>query len=251
MSLQNRETLKNYFRKGTLPTEQSFNDLIDSLVNRVDDGMSKTTEHGLMLSPMGDSERLLSFYKSIEEKSPAWSINIDRGDGKLNITNSEGETKKILTLTKQGRVGVNVDDPESELDVKGVICQAGRKGNAYAGRVPGNGEWHTIIDELNGCHAFEVVAGIGKKKTGKYALMIANALTTYGKSKSRVKITQAYYGYRSNKIQLRWKGDTYNQRLELRTRANFGEGFNVQFHIAQLWHDTYMDNSFIKEDSSK
>ncbi|UXX77738.1 hypothetical protein N7E81_10190 [Reichenbachiella carrageenanivorans] len=242
MSLQNRETLKNYFRKGTLPSEKSFNDLIDSLINRVDDGMSKTMDDGLMLAPMGDSEKLLSFYKSIEEKSPAWSFGIDRGDAKLNIKNRMGE--QTMTLTQAGRVGVNNEDPKSELDVNGVITQRGRSGSAHTGWVPGNGEWHTIIDGLNGCHALEIVAGIGKKKTGKYALMVANALSTYGKSNSSIKIMHAYYGSRANRILLRWRGDTYNHRLELKTRANYGDGFGVQFHVSALWHDTLMDGSF-------
>jgi hypothetical protein len=63
MSLQNRETLKSYFKKGQLPSEGNFNDLIDSLINKIDDGMSKTVDEGLMLSPIGESKKLLSLYR--------------------------------------------------------------------------------------------------------------------------------------------------------------------------------------------
>ena len=241
MALQNRETLKNYFKKGKLPTEQNFYDLIDSIINRVDDGMSKTMDEGLMLSPIGNSEKLISFYKSIEEKSPAWSIDINKGDGNIHVKNRLG--KSLVTIKQEGKLGINNHKPKHELDVNGVIAQRGRIGTEYQGKIPGDGQWHTIVDELNGCHAFEITAGIGKKKAGKYALIVAQAISTFGKSKSKIRYTQAYYGMRSNKILLRWKGDTYNFSLEMRTKGNYGEGFYLNYHIAQLWHDTFMDES--------
>ncbi len=241
MSLQNRETLRNYFRKGNLPTEQNFYDLIDSIINRVDDGMSKTVDEGLMLSPIGNSEKLISFYKSIEDKSPAWSIDINKGDSNLHVKNRMGNS--LVTIKPEGKIGINNSNPEEALDVNGVVAQKGRKGTAYEGKIPGDGKWHTIIDELNGCHAFEILAGIGKKKTGKYALIIAQALSTFGKSRNRIRYAQAYYGMRSNRILLRWRGDTYNFRLEMRTKASYGDGFFLNYFISQLWHDPIMDSS--------
>ena len=38
MALINRQTLKNYFKKGGFATEKHFVDLIDSSLNVVDDG---------------------------------------------------------------------------------------------------------------------------------------------------------------------------------------------------------------------
>lgn len=245
MSLQNRETLRKYFKKGNLPSEQNFNDLIDSFVNKVDDGMSKTIDDGLMLSPIGDSQKLMSFYRSIEEKSAAWSLDIDRGSADLHVKNHRGH--EIVSLRENGNVGINSASPETTLEVKGIAAAQGRKGIAHHGVVPGDGKWHTVVENLRGCHAFEVVAGIGKQKTGKYALIVANALTTYGRSKSKIKVLQAYYGSRGNKLQIRWTGDIYDQNLQIKSRINYGEGFNIQFHISALWHDPLMDNSFQKE----
>jgi hypothetical protein len=37
MALQDRDTLRNYFRQGTIPQEVHFHDLIDSVVNKVAD----------------------------------------------------------------------------------------------------------------------------------------------------------------------------------------------------------------------
>jgi hypothetical protein len=241
MSLQNRNSLKNFFKKGQLPSEGNFFDLIDSMTNKVDDGMSKTMEDGLMLSPIGSSQKLISFYKSIEEKSPAWSIEIGQGDGNLHINNHVGDS--VITLANSGKVGINNNNPSFELDVNGAIAMQGRLGNAHKGKVPGDGKWHQILTDLNGCHVFEIVAGIGKKKTGRYAVVHAFALSAFGKSKSKIDIRQAYYGVRSNRIEFRWTGTTYSFNLEVRTRNTYDGDFFIQYFISKLWFDQFMDDS--------
>ncbi|MCU0429385.1 MAG: adhesin [Cytophagaceae bacterium] len=244
MPLQNRNTLKGFFKKGQLPAETHFFDMIDSMINKVDDGMSKTLEDGLMLSPIGSSKKLASFYKSIEDKNPAWSMEVNNSDGNLSFNNHVGDP--VVTLSNQGKVGINNNNPSVELDVNGVVSLQGRIGNRYTGRVPGDGKWHTILKELNGCHALEIVAGIGKKKTGRYAMLHAFAMSTYGKSKNKIDTRQAYYGVRSNRIELRWTGTTYNFNLEMRTRGNYEGDYFVQYFISDLWFDQFMDNSYGK-----
>ncbi len=242
MSLQNRDTLKGFFRKGKLPSEGHFNDLIDSMVNKVDDGMSKTIEDGLMLSPIGSSQKLMSFYKSIEDKNPAWSFDIDSGNANLRINNHVGDS--IVTLKNDGKVGINNDDPRFELDVNGAVGMTGRIGTFHTGKILGDGKWHPVLSELNGCHILEVVAGIGKKKTGKYGLLHAYAMSTFGKSKNKINIHQAHYGVRCNKIQLKWTGSTYNYSLEMRTRCSYEGEYYIRYYISSLWFDPFMDNSF-------
>ncbi len=244
MPIQNRNTLKSFFKKGQLPSESHFYDLIDSLINKVDDGMAKTLDDGLMLSPIGTSKKLISFYKSIEDKNPAWSLEINSGDGNLNVNNHVGDS--ILTLTNNGKVGVNNNTPQQALDVKGNVAMSGRIGNKYTGKVLGDGNWHPILTEMNGCHALEIVAGIGKKKTGRYAMLHAFALSTFGKSKNKIDVRQAYYGVRSNKIELRWRGTTYNFSLEMRTRNTYDGEYYIQYFISDLWLDTFMDNGLTK-----
>ncbi|GAB4396926.1 MAG: hypothetical protein OHK0053_12140 [Microscillaceae bacterium] len=244
MSLQNRNTLKTFFRKGQMPTEGHFNDLIESMVNKVDDGLSKTIEDGLQLSPIGPSQKLLSFYKSIEEKNPAWSMEIDPGSATLYFNNRLGDT--VLALSNEGKVGINNRQPVYPLDVQGAVGMQGRVGTFAQGKIPADGQWHAILSDLNGCQAFEVMAGVGKKKTGKYSLIHALALSTFGKSRPKIKIQQAYYGVRCNQLQLRWRGETYAFQLEMRTRCSYdGQGaVFAQYFISKLWQDEMMDGSF-------
>lgn len=243
MALLDRNTLKSFFVHGMLPTQDHFHDFIESSVNKLDDGISKNSEEGLKLSLVGDSNRLLSFFKNIEERSPIWSIDVNKESGNLQFKNKEGSD--LLTFSALNKIGVKVENPEHDLDVGGVIGMHSREGTKYKGSVEATGEWSPIIENLNGCHAFEIVAGVGKKKTGKYALILAHAISTFGKSKSKIKVTQGYYGTRGNKIELRFRGTTYNYALEMRTKGNYEGNTIVNYHISTLWNDTFMDNSFI------
>lgn len=245
MSLQNRETLKSYFRRGQLPSEGNFHDLIDSLINKVDDGMSKTVDDGLMLSPIGESKKLISFYKSIEDKSPEWRVEVNNADSNLCFSNRMGDT--VTSINEQGRMGINTEEPSAELDVNGIVAQKGRTGTAYKGKVPADGKWYKVIEGLNGCHMFEFVAGVGKKKTGKYALLHAMAISTFGKSKNKIKKVQAHFGVRSNRIEIKWTGTIYEYNLEVRTRANYGENIYIRYHVQSLWNDPFMDDCFFEE----
>ncbi|SRR6056297_318370 len=245
MSIQNRESLKGYFKKGQLPSEGHFHDLIDSTINKVDDGMSKTMDDGLMLAPIGESRKLVSFFKNIEDKSPVWRIEVEENDADLRFSNKVGDG--ILNVQDDGKVGVNQENPETNLDVNGSVAMSGRQGNAYKGKVPADGKWHKIVSDLNGCQMFEVIAGVGKKKTGKYALVHATAVSTYGKSKNKIRITQGRYGIRGNKIKLRWTGSTYKFNLEIKTRANYGENVAICYNIQKLWHDQFMDDCVLED----
>ena len=74
MAKRNRATLRKFFGKGMLPSENHFHDLIDSTVNIVDQGFNKTEETGLEISSLGSHERLISLSRNDQ---PVWSIGYD------------------------------------------------------------------------------------------------------------------------------------------------------------------------------
>ena len=80
MALINRQTLKNYFKKGGFATEKHFVDLIDSSLNIVDDGISIQREHGLKINPIGFSTKLISFFKKSTQKFPEFSLELDQAN---------------------------------------------------------------------------------------------------------------------------------------------------------------------------
>ena len=65
---KNRETLKSYFRKGQVPTEEQFAALIDSLYNVSEDGcLTVSEDDGLKLYPTGNERTVASIYRFLRK----------------------------------------------------------------------------------------------------------------------------------------------------------------------------------------
>ena len=58
----NRATLRNFFADGQRPNGKHFGRLIDSMLNMVDEGFSKTPQDGLKIASAVTHQTLLSFY---------------------------------------------------------------------------------------------------------------------------------------------------------------------------------------------
>ncbi len=267
MAKKNRETLKNYFKNGSLPSQDEFGDLIDSNLNVIDEGLDKSSEEGLKVSSLSTSGKLISFFKSIPIKNALWFIGIDSKTDNLFIGNENN--KQALSISQEiveeplegaedtciqekAKIGINIKAPEWELDVGGVVRSEGRIG-VNQKEIPADGKWHNITDPLNGCHAFEVMAGVGgRKKEGRYALLHAFALNTYNPKgcffnflnlKKRIRPHQSYYRSISDKLKLRWVGESSHYTLQLRTNSDFGEGLWIKYYLTKLWFDEDMSGS--------
>lgn len=245
LRLLGRENLKSLFANGTKPDESNFESLINSFVNRLDDGISKTKEDGLILVPDQEtSDKLLSFYKLIDDEFPEWSLSLninDKGKG-LNFlkVDEEGEKDSKLYLQKSGNVGISNTDPKTKLDVNGILGTKSRVGTYKMGKVPADGQWHDILSGLNGSHAFEIIAHVGKPKSGKHALLHANAISTFGNSKGKIRKTQGHYGWWWNKMSMRWTGSTFDYGLKIRSRSNYGKDQYIRYCISTLWDNDIM-----------
>lgn len=267
MTKRIRKTLTDNFADGTLPTQEAFGDLIDSMVNIVEDGFEKTALDGMKIAQLGNSGKLLSFYDEITVKAPLWSmafsmsgyggaesyknLNIFYGNNNasgLTLANAVGSDTEQAE-TEKIRVGVNKNNPEHELDVNGVIASDGRMGReggtTKTTEVLADGKWHPILTGLDGCQAFEIMAGVGKARSGRYALLHAFALSTFNSKKSKITYHQAHYSSRCDQIDLRWVGEAHNYSLEMRTRCSFKQNDNediyIRYYTTQLWFDPFMD----------
>lgn len=260
MAKKNRSTLKRYFREGALPTADQFGDLIDSALNTIDEGFDKSPENGFEIALVGEHEKLISFFKNSAAKEAVWTISYDKGQDRLHIS-KPGDTSErvpVLLLDPAGKVGINNKTPQWTLDVGGVVSAHGRIGanTAEQKSVPADGRWHTITELLSGCQALEVMAGVGHKGTGKYALMQAVAMNTFNPygwffnlfgMKNRIRYHQAYYLSRSNKLKLRWYGKGRNYQLQLRSNCDYGTGIRIRYYITKLWFDAEMRDSWTTE----
>lgn len=240
-----RKSLNSLFSEGSRPNAENFESLIESMINKVDDRISKDIKDGLILASENDEpdiknpERLLSFKRHILDSLPAWSFDMENESREgLNLveTLSENESESRLFFKKGGNIGINTTTPRTTLEVDGVLGINTKVGTFQLATIPADGAWHDIVTDIKGCNGFEIVAQVGKEKTGRYALMQATALSTFGKSRSKIKSVQAHYNcWWWNKLAMRWNGNTYNYKLQLRTRSNYGPDTTIKYHITNIW----------------
>lgn len=280
MAKRNRSTLRNYFRAGAMPNEDHFNDLIDSTLNTLEEGFDKTAEHGLKISSLENKANLVTFYRDTMPKNPLWAIKYHQQSDTLNFTaqaqniqskvNDNNPLNKpsqsVLSLSQAGRIGVNNAEPLHTLDVKGVIKTDGLVGTSLHNKaIPADGHWHNISEKLEGCQAFDVVLGVGIKRSGRYALLKACAMNTCAPVdylwglitwKKPIKSQQAHYRSSADKIKLRWVtapkdiDDNLSYRpyyLQAKTNTSYGDGVFIRGHITRLWFDEYMQDSIVDD----
>lgn len=198
-----REELKQYFRNGRMPSENHFGYLIDSTINKQEDGFSKDEENGLQISALGASKRLLSFYRATDDLEPFFFVEKDEYEYpalRLQPYHTAPDVKEqdnnSFFFHTDGKLGIGKKcDPDFKVDIKGFAAMEGRIGSYKVGTVPADGKWHPVLEELDNCHAFEVVARTGLKHAGRHAMMHAYALSTFGGSRNKIRQSCAYYGF--------------------------------------------------------
>ena len=260
MAKRNRDTLKNFFRDGAMPSAREFADLIDSSLNTLEDGFDKSASNGFEITVLGKHTELLSFFRDNLSEQPLWQLRFDQHSNALQFKPLSGAA--TLTITPQQRVGIATAKPQSTLDVAGVLTLQGQRGYQPNGKaqIPADGQWHDISGPLQGCQAFDVMAGTGNQGSGNYALLKATALNTFNPRgwwfnflnlKKRIRVQQAYYLNRRSKLQLRWQGladDSYC--LQLRSRTDLGSDIRISYFLTRLWFDEHMSQCWQAVDLS-
>jgi len=250
-----REILKDRFKYGSMPCEEDFCDLIDSMVNVEDDGFEKSIDNGLEISQLTDSGKLMSFFENVTEGDPLWQVELRKNSdyeeaSSLHVFSpSQGDSSSVISMVGSPSVtavGVGTRAPECTLDVNGIMACEGRMGKENMElTVAADGEWHDITEQLTGCEAFEVMAGVGGQESeGKFALTHAIAMNVFH-GKPSINKTQSYYGGRGSRIDIRWaKGsERYTFKLQLRTHCAYREGAYVRYRLTKLWFDNMMVGS--------
>lgn len=251
-----RQELQKRFLKGRILMESDFASLIDSFVVKEDDGFAKDYKNGLHLSLSGSSRRFATWFDSKAELNPAFYIDRYSGDGpglKLEVpalsreNGDDGVDNDLncLFLQQEGRMGIGKKtDPRLKLDVKGWVGMEGRIGTKdgckIAGIVKADGKYHDIINRLDNCNSFEVVARTSEKYKKKVSLLYAIANCAYGGSGGSIRKTGTHIGFFRQQLKLRWSGSPHNYSIQIRTRSNLGDGALIHYTFTQLWGDSEM-----------
>lgn len=245
MTKVNRETLRSYFRSGSRPTGEQFEDLIESVPNIIDDGIARSDGEGLKLAPINGKGAVLEFFRDIQDDRAAWKITIDPVVGTLSLVNENDDP--VLTFNSGDPVRVHTG-----IESYGGVSAPGFTGTFRQSRIidrpaKADGRWHTLPlaeqEERDGCRAYRIIAGCGKPATGKYALLEATAIQCCGK-KRRIRTTSSWIGCRLHRIRLRWHTENGQTVLQIRTRKNYGDSVTIRYQVTELWSDYYMTRDY-------
>ena len=86
-----------------------------------------------MILSSGPNKEIMKFYDNIKDLTHTWEINqiSDDGDEGFNIQEANGGTR--FFIKKGGDVGIGTSNPNSKLDVQGIITSEGRLGSFASG----------------------------------------------------------------------------------------------------------------------
>lgn len=237
MPRTNRNTLKEYFKRGNMPEQRHFAELIDSMLNIADDGIDKTPDDGLRLAPLKANDPVVSLFRNIQDSNAEWQLSLGES-GQLHVRQKDDE-QPYLVLHPSGRI--DIPRPGMDIHIDGAVSARSFEGETR-GEFPANSEWHTIDIPTDGCRAYRIMAGCGKIKSGQYALVEATAMHCYGKHR-RLRTTSSWFGSFFNKIKFRWQGTGQKCRLQIRTARDYGTDIFLCYQLTELWGDPKMNNS--------
>jgi hypothetical protein len=114
---KNRSTLKEYFKKGAIPTEANYADLIDSTLNQAEDNIGTQPNDPLHITASGADEALLNFYR-VEENTEklSWQVK-QKPAGKSGLSIGDETASRLFIESGAGKVGIGTTAPVATLDI--------------------------------------------------------------------------------------------------------------------------------------
>jgi hypothetical protein len=264
--MEGRAQLKKKFEAANIGYE-SYRALIDSTINKKDDGIDIDERDGLRLAPGSDSGRLLSLFGDRAGTSAEWFIRLNPDNNKGLDISSELTPGRTLFLTvdeeyvddelqHEIRMGVGTSKPQFTLDVEGTVAMRARVGTFKAETIPADKQWHTILSEgdgLSDCQAYEIFAHIYDNQTERYSLTHAVVMIAKGRRGERIKITRVgsryLWGRFLNRIRFRIRREYGKEVIQMKARDHFGFSADgkpklIFFRVTKIWDKAFENEGY-------
>ena len=200
MDRKDRHTLKSYFQKGDVPTEEQFAELIDSVPNIVDDGEAVRTEDGWALYPRKGGKLTLTSDKGLAIKNEA-------GEALLEL---KQDKNIVLHASVQQEGGGDEPEPDPQ---DYLVIEADKK-------------WATlkeITDIKESSRVYTVMALYRDREFGICKLTRAIAICLNNVEQWVESPRKHRWGW-SGYIRLRWQADRDKTYLQIRSTSNSYSG---------------------------
>lgn len=263
-SSKDRTTLKSYFKKGCVPTEAQFADLIDSVPNlREEGGVKVTPEEGLHLHARGPSRTAATLFAADgqpvdgqpadeqpadgqpadgqpadgqpADAAPLWRLALGEGD-RLELRDGAG--RPLLTVGRTGQVSI-----AGTVRAAGYLtADAGRAGRPGCGEltIQADGRWHDLPveaaagTEREGCRVYRLSALYRNLRSGSYSVCEATASHSGGRRRRIRSASRHWWGW-SGHIEIRWRRKEGRLYLQVRSRGTAPGAETIRCRVETSW----------------
>lgn len=228
---KDRNSLKEYFRKGAVPTEEQFAGLIDSVPNLIEDGQVVRTATGWAFYPIEDGSIDIGLYTEKPDTGmeiPIWTFTVTP-QKELAIRNAKGETMMKATQNKS-LVLLGSLTVENEITASAYQTTGGGgitpSGKGYL-TIPADKQWHDLPIDISregfGCRVYCIYASFREQHTGLCRLTRATALWL-NFMEQRIESPQKHWWGWSGNVRFRWQMREKNIYLQMRTKKQLPSG---------------------------
>lgn len=237
---KNRNTLKGYFKKGDIPTEEQFAELIDSTLNLVEDEQVIRTDTGWAFYPKQDGNLDIGFYtekSATGTKLPVWSLSVTP-EKKLVIKNGQTEVAMEAAQDKSFLLHGNLMVEET---VTASAYKTKGGGGVTPGEdyltVPADKKWHDLPLDVSregfGCRVYRIYASFREPGTELCRLTRVTAIWL-NFMEQRIESPEKHWWGWSGSIRFRWQERNGKPCLQMRSKKRLPSG-EVHCRIVEMY----------------
>lgn len=216
MDRRDRKTLKSYFQKGDVPTEEQFAELIDSVSNIVEDGQAVCSKEGWAFHPKAGGKMRITLHEA-EDKPASWTLELTPDKG-LAIANGAGEP--LLELRQEKKIILRASVEQGEGGTEPVPSPQDYR------EVKADKQWTDLVeiaDIKDSSRVYTVIALYRDKDLGICKLTRAAAICLNSVEQWVESPRKHWWGW-SGRVRLRWQEKDGKTCLQIRSTRNSYSG---------------------------